>query len=50
MAVLVKPGNGYDDLQVLELLEEEYGFRLESMGMREKGPHGDMIYFMRKDM
>lgn len=50
VAVLVKPGNGYDDLQVLELLEEEYGFRLESMGMREKGPHGDMIYFMRKDM
>lgn len=52
VAVLVKPGNGYDSLQVLELLEKEYGFEVEHAKGSEAGiygeAHGDWIYFLKK--
>lgn len=52
VAVLVKPGNGYDSLQVLELLEREYGFVVEHAKGSEAGiygeAHGDWIYFLKK--
>ena len=50
VAVLIKDSGSYDVRQVMEIMEQQYGFKTDMMGWRGPGVHNDFLVFMRKDV
>ena len=50
VVVLIKESPLYVEEQVLEFMQEQYGFVVEKIGWRGLGVYGDQLFFMRKDV
>lgn len=50
VSVLIKDSGSYDVRQVMEIMEQQYGFKTDMLGWRGPGAHNDFLVFMRKDV
>lgn len=50
VSVLIKDSESYDVRQVMEIMEQQYGFQTDMLGWRGPGVHNDFLVFMRKDV